>query len=390
MSSFDFLNKNWPALANKVQLAERYVFTDANAGIFKLGAFAEQLVNYVFEESCLIEGAFEETFANKIYEIFRVGIIDKNINDILYSLRVARNYAVHSDYNDTDRCFALLSIAHKLAIWFVNIYGEGCPIEDYVIPNKPDETESIIKQYTEKIEALELKLSNVTYSNKSPEEYREKAAAVVRQIKLNSSDKEIIKGIKKNAKYKCIFDFLYKSGEDIVIIDLDELERFGGIKFPMWSKKYSSNFWSNTYTRPHAHNWLIAGYDVVKVDDINNTVKFARRNKNCMGKIDVIEIEIEKNDSTDKKQVGLCKKRLPNTADFRRDVLQRINEMQGDYIDITSGDVHYSLGGGHGNDYRGAPCCNAMRSVMENGDIVLPGGPPSGQGSTLVIRYYKR
>ena len=43
-SNFDFLNRYWPALAQIGATAETYVYSDPNACIYKLGMFAERLV----------------------------------------------------------------------------------------------------------------------------------------------------------------------------------------------------------------------------------------------------------------------------------------------------------------------------------------------------------
>ena len=43
-SNFDFLNRYWPALAQIGANAETYVYSDPNACIYKLGMFAERLV----------------------------------------------------------------------------------------------------------------------------------------------------------------------------------------------------------------------------------------------------------------------------------------------------------------------------------------------------------
>ena len=80
---------------------------------------------------------------------------------------------------------------------------------------------------------------------------------------------------------------------------------------------------------------------------------------------------------------------MPTTDDFR-DQLAREFESAAvagrDYVDIRSGDLHEKLGGYPKYSHRMKACCKAMRSVMGNDDKVLQ-SPPSGQGSTLEIRY---
>ena len=43
-SNFEFLNRYWPALAQIGETAENYLYSDPNACIFKIGLFAERLV----------------------------------------------------------------------------------------------------------------------------------------------------------------------------------------------------------------------------------------------------------------------------------------------------------------------------------------------------------
>ena len=47
-SNFDFLNKDFPVLANFGKLAEQYCFSDANSCLIKLGMMGETIVNLMF------------------------------------------------------------------------------------------------------------------------------------------------------------------------------------------------------------------------------------------------------------------------------------------------------------------------------------------------------
>lgn len=56
------------------------------------------------------------------------------------------------------------------------------------------------------------------------------------------------------------------------------------------------------------------------------------------------------------------------------------------YVDITSGDIHRSVGGYPGPNHRMPVCCSVMRQLAKPSDDVLA-SPPRGQGATLTIRY---
>ena len=55
-SNFEFLNKYWPALAQIADTAEKYLYSDPNACMYKLGMFSERLVQeiMVFEYPILL------------------------------------------------------------------------------------------------------------------------------------------------------------------------------------------------------------------------------------------------------------------------------------------------------------------------------------------------
>ena len=69
----------------------------------------------------------------------------------------------------------------------------------------------------------------------------------------------------------------------------------------------------------------------------------------------------------------------------------KLNQISGDYIDLTSGDVHRAVGGYPAEDgnHRMPVCCDVMYAAMRGDDKVLS-APPSGKGATVTIRYYKK
>ena len=73
-SNFDFLNRYWPALAQIGATAETYVYSDPNACIYKLGMFAERLVQEILVFEHIAEPAVENTHANRIRILKRAGL----------------------------------------------------------------------------------------------------------------------------------------------------------------------------------------------------------------------------------------------------------------------------------------------------------------------------
>ena len=65
-SNFEFLNRYWPALAQIGAAAESYVYSDANACLYKLGMFGERLILEIFAFEHIKEPTIDNTHANRI------------------------------------------------------------------------------------------------------------------------------------------------------------------------------------------------------------------------------------------------------------------------------------------------------------------------------------
>jgi 5-methylcytosine-specific restriction protein A len=57
--------------------------------------------------------------------------------------------------------------------------------------------------------------------------------------------------------------------------------------------------------------------------------------------------------------------------DIRKYIINKINNMESDYIVLVSGDIHRELGGYPGKNHNMPSCCSAMRSQMINSDKIL-------------------
>lgn len=94
-SNFDFMAKYWPDIAQIGKMAELYLYADANACIYKLGLLAERVAQEIcsFEK---IELPEQSTHADRVRALKYAELLPKRINDIFYTLRKARNDAVHT------------------------------------------------------------------------------------------------------------------------------------------------------------------------------------------------------------------------------------------------------------------------------------------------------
>jgi len=78
------------------------------------------------------------------------------------------------------------------------------------------------------------------------------------------------------------------------------------------------------------------------------------------------------------------------TEIFEAEIMRRIQNMRGLWIDLVARDIHIACGGYPGSNHKMPICCHAMRKLMKGTDEILPGGPSKGNGASLKIRYFRR
>lgn len=122
-SNFAFLNDQFPVLGNFGELAEKYLYSDSNSCLMKLGMIGETIVNLMFTYD-QIPLPRENTAVKRIDVLLREGMITRDLSDILHALRKIRNKAVHENYSSVEKGKALLQMAHSLSEWFMQTYGD--------------------------------------------------------------------------------------------------------------------------------------------------------------------------------------------------------------------------------------------------------------------------
>lgn len=192
-SNFIFLNRYWPALAQIGEAAEKYLYSDPNACLYKLGMFSERLVLEIFAFEHLPQQDSDNTHAGRIRILKRESLLPRNIDDILYALRKNRNDAVHNGTESVDDAKTLLRMAFNLATWFMEVYGDwGFIAPAFVMPEQvtlPD-YEAIIKEQEDKIAALMKQVDVVTTaaSASSTKERAEKAEQTSESMELSEAE----------------------------------------------------------------------------------------------------------------------------------------------------------------------------------------------------------
>lgn len=192
-SNFTFLTSAFPVLEQIGSTAEQYLYTDTNSCLIKLGQLGETVVNLMLQLDNLSPPAFDNTHANRIKLLKKHGLLLRDIDDILHSLRTTRNKAVHSNYDSFEDSKILLEMAHSLAAWFMQTYGDWqYSVTEFVLPPKPGKQvdyEAIIKEKETLIQELTLEAERLTSNKVVPIEERvRKATAAAQQIHLSEEE----------------------------------------------------------------------------------------------------------------------------------------------------------------------------------------------------------
>lgn len=179
-SNFEFLQKDFPVLANFGNLAEQYCYTDPNSCLMKLGMIGETIVNLMFTYD-KIPVPYDNSAVNRINLLFSEGFLTKDLVDILHALRKIRNKAVHENYAEASECPICLQMAYSLCEWFMQTYGDWeYRHQDFVMPAKATEKKRTIDKAQE--DQKEEKLTKVAMA---VAERAEKIDKKVRQTQAN-------------------------------------------------------------------------------------------------------------------------------------------------------------------------------------------------------------
>lgn len=163
-SNFEFLNKYWPALAQIADTAEKYLYSDPNACMYKLGMFSERLVQEIMVFEGIPDPVTDNTQSKRIRLLKHAGLLPYDIDNTLYALRKNRNDAVHAGADSLDDAKMLLSMAYNLAVWFMQTYGDwSFNPESFVLPKETDPSamEKILEEQEKRIAELTQKLEEV-------------------------------------------------------------------------------------------------------------------------------------------------------------------------------------------------------------------------------------
>ncbi|QDY72594.1 type I restriction-modification system endonuclease [Geobacillus thermoleovorans] len=165
--NFQFLEGKWDVLARVGETAERHVHQNPNVAISELRKLAEAMTKYILA----LEGIREERGTDqqdRLKVLLYEQIIPKEIYDIFTMIRLKGNQAVHDPhYGDVHEAKTLLHMAFRLAVWFMEVYGDwSFEAPQYREPLPPssestDELNRLIESYKQRLADLEAELSHI-------------------------------------------------------------------------------------------------------------------------------------------------------------------------------------------------------------------------------------
>ena len=93
-SGFSFLSTQFPGLEKTGEFAERYLYSDSNSCLFKLGLLCEDIVNKMFDfDNIAMPYQMKDTLVNKICLLENEEYITEDLARIMHRLRLGGNEA---------------------------------------------------------------------------------------------------------------------------------------------------------------------------------------------------------------------------------------------------------------------------------------------------------
>ena len=195
-SNFDFLKEKFPVLANFGELAEKYLYSDSNSCLLKLGMIGETIVNLIFIYD-RIDPPVDNTSANRIHTLYREGVITSDLADVLHGLRKIRNKAVHENYASVEDGKIFIQMAYSLTEWFMQTYGDwNYQNKPFEMPDKNVRLEIVDKEKEqteeEKLIAEASKVAAMALSVKKEERKSQAGKAMRQRVKSEAETRYLI------------------------------------------------------------------------------------------------------------------------------------------------------------------------------------------------------
>ena len=117
MSKFEFLEEQFPKLAEYGRKAEEAFESDNNICLLNLGRIAEHIIKILCSQNNIPD--------NDADELLELGLIDENVHRKIETLIEIKDEAVNDEYESEMSCERLLITAEELCRWFMNERGKS-------------------------------------------------------------------------------------------------------------------------------------------------------------------------------------------------------------------------------------------------------------------------
>ncbi|MBX0335563.1 DUF4145 domain-containing protein [Pontibacter sp. HSC-14F20] len=156
-SNFNFLEVGFPELATTGQLAEKYLYSDPNASLFKTRVMGELVAKQIwyFEGLDQIES---DTQLDRIKHLYAKSIIPTEVNDLFHLVRKKGNPSAHSTHGTIEDGQIVLESVLKLCAWFYEAYIDCTTFDSgtvvFAVPTQEPDTAAHIAEMEALVEAL--------------------------------------------------------------------------------------------------------------------------------------------------------------------------------------------------------------------------------------------
>ena len=147
------------------------------------------------------------TFADRIRMLRREDLLPKNIDDILFAIRKARNDAVHTGISDFTSAQTLLRMAYNLSAWFMEVYGDwSFTAPEFIMPENISADEDFEERLQEKEKCISELLEQINEiktaaSDMAPEERTKKAETASASMELSDAESQYL--IREQIRLEC-------------------------------------------------------------------------------------------------------------------------------------------------------------------------------------------
>ncbi|MFA6402559.1 MAG: type I restriction-modification system endonuclease [Salinivirgaceae bacterium] len=210
-SNFQFLEQEYPILANIAASAEYNCFADPVTALFKLRQFGEHITELLFDEHGM-ELPFENNFHNRLKALEFEKVLPERVKDLLFTIKNKGNIAVHASKGTVDDAKLVLFSAFKVAKWFCETYSVKSTDLSHIKFSDPKNLdtryalkllETSFAELNEKFLALQLERKPEGITKEKESLIREKSEKAARKIDMSEQEtRELIDGYLRMAGWE--------------------------------------------------------------------------------------------------------------------------------------------------------------------------------------------